>query len=109
MRIEWIGIEECRNRARSLGGPGKVYRGLAALKALQIRSCESDVVDSRELFDGHADIILSNSSGANGEPPSPSDLLKLRFQTKVLARTARYCADPAPDANTWQGHPVVAD
>jgi len=59
------------------------------------------VIDTRELFDGHADIRLVGTSAPIGEPLGAQELLMQRTQTKTLAKIARYFPDPDASADEW--------
>ncbi len=100
MRAAWIGANCCKRRAAGLGDPdeGKIYCGLAVLSATQIRTHGGRVVDTREVFDGHADIRFGWIP-VRGEPPPPALLLAL----KALSALAAYYPDPDPEAATWTG------
>ena len=106
MRMDWIGVEACRNHAKSLDSEQKTYRGLAAIAARQIRATGADVIDTREVFYGHADIHVVPASG-DGEPLPARDLYSQRSQMKALARLANYFPDPNPSAETWCGPTVL--
>jgi hypothetical protein len=58
MRHAWIGSDSCKQHARDLEDlPSKKrYTGLAVLSAAQILNSGADLVDTREEFEGHADI-----------------------------------------------------
>jgi hypothetical protein len=54
MRVDWIGSDACKKRAKDLEDPDheKVYRGLAILSAKQINQCGVTIIDTREVFLG---------------------------------------------------------
>src|SRR5438876_9799331 len=58
IRSDFKGADFCKINAKELEQPEKqkIYRGLAVLSAKQIRLEGADVVDSREIYEGHADI-----------------------------------------------------
>lgn len=105
MRHLILGADGCKARAKDLVNPakdkGKVYAGLAALRASEIVKVASGLVDSREEYLGHADIKVV--ARFPGEPPSPEELKKLRDMTKGLLIIAKYYVDPTPDSIKWAG------
>ncbi|MFY1903295.1 hypothetical protein ACOTBZ_26780 [Achromobacter xylosoxidans] len=110
MRHDWIGASVCREKAKSLEDlkNKKVYRGLAAITAGRIRSAGAGIVDSRELFDGHADIKLAEVP--EGEPLPPELLLAFSDLKKVLLAATTYYADSDPGSLGigWTGPALVA-
>jgi len=58
IRHAYVGSDFCKKKAKELEDreKRKIYQGLAVLSARQIRSVGSEVVDSRQIFFGHADI-----------------------------------------------------
>jgi hypothetical protein len=104
MRADWIGPDACKQRAKALVKPGGegVYQGLAVLSAEQIRSSGAGVVDTREVFEGHAD-IRHGITPQKGEPPASPQLKMLHDRTKELARFANYYSDPDPARPKWTG------
>jgi len=58
MRASWIGAHACKHHAKALENldGGKIYKGLAILSAQQIRQSGAELIDTRSLFQGHADI-----------------------------------------------------
>ncbi|MEW6368777.1 MAG: hypothetical protein AB1714_29465 [Acidobacteriota bacterium] len=107
LRHDWIGTEECRRRSRALENAEqkKVYRGMAALSARQIRDSGAEVVDSREEFEGHTD-IKHGFVVRPGEPLPPAALLAMRERNRALARIAMYYPDPDPAGAVWTGPPL---
>ncbi|HTV46163.1 MAG TPA: hypothetical protein VMF05_12685 [Stellaceae bacterium] len=108
MRADWIGADVCKQRAKTLENPveNKVYRGLAVLSAMQIRQQGSDVIDTREVFDGHSDIKHGIVERGGGDPPPAAQLIILRNRWKTLAECANYFLDPEPQSITWTGPPL---
>jgi hypothetical protein len=104
MRACWIGADACKARAKSLEdvSKNKIYTGLAILSAQQIRSSGASLVDTREIFEGHAD-IKHGIVPSKGEPPPPEQLHVLRQRTKALAIIANYYPDPEPNGPKWTG------
>jgi hypothetical protein len=78
--------------------------GLAVLSALQIRLTESDVIDSRHVYPGHADIKLVINVPL-GEPPPAEQVELIQECRKGPAKRTNYVADPNPGAIGWNGGP----
>ncbi len=102
MRGEYLSAHECKRRAQLLTRPGKLYRGVAVLRVRRVRAIGPDVVDSRAIYLGHADIVLPHKRPKQ-EPPGAGIVKLLRDQGKALAKTASYYADPNPEGQTWDG------
>jgi hypothetical protein len=104
MRADWIGPHACEQHARNLENPleKKVYKGLAILSAGEIRELGAIIIDSREEFEGHAD-IKHGIIQRRGEPLPPEQLKILRDREKALATLANYFADPDPQNVNWTG------
>jgi hypothetical protein len=104
MRATWIQADACKQRAKAVENPSqrKIYRGLAILSATQIRDTGAAVIDTREIFEGHAD-IRHGVVPSKGEPPPPEQLQLLYDRAKALARLANYYPDPDPPSLTWNG------
>jgi hypothetical protein len=97
MRVDWIGANMCKRHAQALENieQKKFYKGLAVLSAEQIRQSGASVVDSREVFEGHADIRHRIIAPAKGEPFSPPEKQKeLYDRCSALADLANYYPDP---------------
>jgi hypothetical protein len=107
MRTDWIGADACKAHAKSLEDPSqdKIYKGLAVLSAKQIRDLGAAIVDSREVFEGHSDILLGITR-RKGDPLPPEKLMELRERTKALAKLANYLPDPDPSGSHWNGPPL---
>jgi hypothetical protein len=107
MRADLIGADACKKHAKQLVNPAqsKVYKGLAVLSATQIRQSGAGLIDSRQIFKGHADIkhgiVLSK-----GNPPPAEKLKELRDRCKALADLANYLPDPDPAIRIWTGSPL---
>lgn len=104
MRFIILGADGCKQRAQQLVKPtdtDKVYAGLAAMQASEIRRVARGLCDSREEFLGHADIKVIGREV--GEPPSPENLRKIREMSKALVGIAKYHVDPSPSTKAWSG------
>jgi hypothetical protein len=99
----YMGVEFCKRKAQELTDPlkNKSYCGLAFLRAEAAREVDADVVDSRDLYLGHADIIHACSAPARGEPPPPEKLEVLREACKHLVNSARFVIDSNPESTEW--------
>jgi hypothetical protein len=104
MRASWIGADACKRHAKTLENlsEGKVYKGLAILSAQQIRQSGAELIDTRNVFEGHAD-IRHGIIQRRGEPLPPEQLMKLRGRAKALASIANYFPDPDPTTLSWSG------
>ena len=91
--------EESRKprRRQNLRGIGTI------LSALQIRESGARLVDTRNVFQGHAD-IRHDIVPRRGEPLPPEQLKTLHDRAKALANRANYFPDPDPTAEPWTGH-----
>lgn len=108
IRHSYMGSDFCKWKAKEIEAeirvkdPNKTYRGLAVVKASQIRDVESDVIDSREEFFGHADIkhgiVLEKD-----EPPSANVKMALDQRLDKLVKLTNYFEDPHPNDNRWSG------
>jgi hypothetical protein len=103
VRHDYLGTENCRRHAKAMQSERKRYRGFASLKVHAVRTAGPDVIDSREEFLGHADIMHKHPAPPAGEPSTSQLFDELRETCKRLAQTAKFCADPDPDAETWSG------
>lgn len=92
----------CKASSRGIGMTG-AFAGFAVISAGAVRTCGSDVVDSRALYLGHAD-ILHDQILPKGEPPPPEFNARLRR----MAAAAHYFPDPEPDAPGWSGDDLCA-
>lgn len=86
MRADWIGSDACKQHAKDLEDPShqKIYRGLAILSARQIRKSGAGIVDTREVFQGHAD-IKHGIVAPKGDPLPAEQLKQLRDRIKSCA------------------------
>ena len=100
-RLLALDANACKARSRDIGLAGD-FVGFAVLTAGVVRQCGSDVVDSRELYLGHAD-ILHDQILPPGEPPPP----EFNERLQRMAAAARYYPDPAPATAGWTGEDFV--
>ena len=112
MRPDWIRADACKIHAKNISNlnsnPPKQYEGLAVISAEKIRDTKAEVIDSRHLFQGHADIKHGCEFAIKkGEPEDPKVLEKLNERNKRLAEMANYHRDPNPTNNTWEGPPLI--
>ena len=102
IRHSYMGTAFCKCKAQEIEAKNKTYQGFAVLKALHIRSIGSDVIDSRDLFLGHADIHHGIIVEPN-EPPESRQAMMLNERLRSLAQVAVFYSDPSPDAEQWLG------
>lgn len=96
-RLLALDANACKARSRDIGIAGD-FVGFAVLAAGVVRQCGAEVVDSREHYLGHAD-ILHDRALPSGEPPPP----EFNERLKRMAEAARYYPDPAPATAGWTG------
>ena len=96
-RLLALTFSTCKKCAALIGGDGK-FKGFAVLTVNLVRMQKSDVVDSREYYWGHADIIHSTIL-EKGVPAPPEFNLGL----KKLAKAAQFYVDPDPAIEKWTG------
>ncbi len=87
-RLIALNASACKTRSRAIGLSGD-FSGFAVLSAGAVRKCGSDVIDSRHLYLGHAD-IMHDQVLPKGEPPPP----EFNERLKRLVEAARYFPDP---------------
>lgn len=96
----WLAKAYAKRWAQELTAtPPKTYRGFAILEVATLRKTEADVVDSREEYLGHADIVHGIVQ-QRGVALSPDVRKRLDDRLKHLAETARYVEDKA--AGSWR-------
>jgi hypothetical protein len=93
-----LGADFCKAKGREIAGKDKTCKGLAVLTAAEIRSVGAKVIDSREIYCGHAHISYGVVIEAN-EPLSAEADMKVR----ALFNLAKYYSDPYPDDEGWRG------
>lgn len=87
----------CKQYAKKIASPG-CYQGFAILLTKIIREAGSDVIDSREHYLGHADVIHSFVLEKN--KPAPPEI---NHRLKHLAECANFHSDSTPDLERWTG------
>jgi len=94
---------EVRDYAKQLGqdtaqvNPDKKYHGICVCSAGAVRKAGSNIVDSRALFYGHADIFHSIPDAEPGEPNSPEDTEKLQIAIDKILECTNYFIDTNPE------------
>lgn len=73
MRASHMSVDECRRRGQALNDEEKTYQGIAFAPFGKVVACKTRVVDSRDVWCGHADIHLPHirarkKPGVPGEP-----------------------------------------
>ena len=108
IRIKMIGADACKAHAQTLSRPdqNKYYQGLALIRTSSVRKSGADVVDSRQVFYGHADIKHGYIAEAL-EPPPPEIVETWKKRSKTLAAAARFFKDPDAAGAGWEGDALV--
>lgn len=96
-RLRALDADACKARSRAIRNPGS-FKGFAVIVAEDIRACGSDIVDSRDLYLGHADIVHPIVP-KKGVPAPP----EFNQRLKRMAQRSTYFADPRPDSDSWSG------
>lgn len=104
IRADYLTSDECKKHGKSLSNPAqnKTYKGLAVVNAGSVRDCGAEVVDSREIFCGHADILHGHVM-PDGEPAPPHVLEEVVERCKKLLSRSTFHADPQPEGQHWTG------
>lgn len=96
-RLRALDADACKARSKAIRNPGE-FKGFAAFVAGSIRDFGSEVVDSREEYLGHADIVHPIAL-EKGVPAPPEFNQRLR----EMALRARYFPDSDPESDCWSG------
>ena len=108
-RLDYLGADGCKQRAQLLNDPDqqKQYVGFSVLRTATVRKHGMDVIDSRQVYCGHADIKLGLADLITdfvpGEPLDPELRLKIRDFGQLLLQSQKYHADPAAGSPQWTG------
>lgn len=105
LRHTHLKSDECKAIAKKkiARNPTPRYVGVAAIRVESVRNLGSDVVDSRDQFCGHADILHGAVIPAN-DPPDPLLILRIRD----MKDKAKFFRDPEPDEEKWTGDQIEA-
>jgi hypothetical protein len=109
IRGDFVSPDLCKSTGKALADPAnrKVYEGLATIATGAVRLCGADVVDSRVVFLGHADI--KHGYQAVDNEPGPAHLIAaIRERCKAMLVHARFITDPNCESDTWNGPLLVA-
>jgi hypothetical protein len=107
-RRRWIApwlakfIAKLRIENRQLKPP-KTYVGLAYVSARVVRECGSEIVDSREEYLGHADIVHGVGPQPRGVPLPAATAKRINKRADAIRRVARFVPDPNPKSLIWSG------
>lgn len=107
MRTGCIEAYRCKSIARALNEPHKTYEGFALLLSGEARSQGFGVLDSRDVFCGHADLVLNNPLFAKVAVPDaePPDDITYRAQQRAIAERLIALSilrlDPSPEVDGW--------
>jgi hypothetical protein len=108
MRHSHLGSDECRRHALEIrpGNPGVSYKGLAVIQARAIRTTGSEVIDSRQVYCGHAHVSTNIEVPPANDPLYSSRKLARDERLRELKNLARYYPDPNPAGEAWSGEPI---
>jgi hypothetical protein len=95
-RLRIIDLSQCKLRAIGMQSENKRFEGFARLSVGVVRDNELDVVDSREYYLGHGDII-HNTILERGVPAPP----EYNALLTILAKQAEFLSDPFPGSSLW--------
>lgn len=79
----------------------KKLKGFATIKTCSVRDLEYDIVDSRNLYFGHADIIYPFvvEKGVSLPP-------EVNYSFKKMVKMTEFHMDPSPEENLWKGKDI---
>jgi hypothetical protein len=101
MRTGCLAASECKKHVAMMERQGE-YKGFALLHTGQIRGIDLDVVDSRKVFCGHADLLLGAQRPlTDGDPADPLDVQKLRALARKLIALSTTRLDSQPTDIAW--------
>jgi hypothetical protein len=104
MRTGCLSASDCKRKAKRMETTEKHYRGFALLNTRTVRDCHFGVRDSREVFCGHADILLGikKLQSIDGEPPEDPALTLMQEEAgSMLLRLSHQRMDSAPAEDQW--------
>jgi hypothetical protein len=103
VRQSHMGSEFCKKKGLELQkSPQPIYSGLAVIKASAIKSCGSEIHDSREVYCGHAHISHGIVLEPN-EPLAAEKNMMITDRCKALIALTTYHPDPSPASPDWTG------
>jgi hypothetical protein len=100
-----VGNDNCKVKGKEIcANPlNGEYKGFAAVLVKHVRETGSSVIDSRELFVGHADLGHGFVVPEDNEPNSVEVTKEINDRCKNILKHTEYKADPAPDSENWSG------
>jgi hypothetical protein len=104
MRLPFLSANDCKAKAKQMETDEKKFRGFALFEVQTLRSGGFDVIDSRIIFCGHADLLIGvpNNPQEYDEPPTDqSDNLGLSDVCRQLMQLACVRSDPQSEAPEW--------
>ena len=105
IRSTYMRINFCKEKEKEIksrGSPKNIYVGLACIIVSRIRDIGINVVDSRRVYCGHAD-IKTGCIVRKEEPGAPKDVKRRREIAKQLINRSIMHVDPNPSISSWQG------
>ena len=106
IRHSHVGSDFCKRKGQLLTDGRDTYLGLAVLTARQIRDAVADVVDSRNVYCGHADITYGFLRPPN-EPNYARENMILDERARKIADTVMFYKDPTPTSKFWVGEELA--
>jgi hypothetical protein len=104
MRAGCLSPTDCKRKAKQMETVRKQYRGFALLHTGDVRKSDFDVIDSRQVFCGHADLLLGVPplETVDGEPPDPEISLTHQQAGEKLLKLTHQRMDSIPSTDAWQ-------
>jgi hypothetical protein len=110
LRHNYLGGDACKQKGQSLNAEGKTYAGLAFSTAKGIKAARVGLIDSREEFLGHADIVHAQPAPPRHAEPDSAELDVLRTACKKILESTVFIKDPYPDGQSWTcGCPTLSE
>ena len=99
-----MGDNFCKNKSVDIGKG--FYVGLLSITAKSIRSVDSSVTDSRDIWLGHADLDHGFVSAPANDPATGDDFARMTTRCQELRKACKFYVDAAPAVAGWNGPPL---
>jgi len=105
-----MGDDFCKNKGVEIAKDSRnqAYVGLLTIKAAAIRDAGSSVVDSRELWLGHADLDHGIESVPN-DPLNSVDFARMTERCQALKKSSKFHPDHDAERPGWSGPPLKVE